>query len=416
MSTAMLSRQEVVPIFSERSERERLEQEMLVSSSTLIALLGLVWGLMYLYFSQPLAAMIPLTYAGLSFTSIGFYVLTGRYGLFRFSQLLLTLLLPFFLMLALGGFINSSAVVLWSLLCPVGALLFASRRQAVVWFLAFLALVVAGGVLDVRMVTANPLSPSLITTFFVMNIVGVSVILFVLFTFFMRQRDSAFRLVLAEQVKSERLLLNVLPRPIADRLKEREQTIAECFEHASFLFADIVGYTPYSSTVDPSKVVDLLNEIYTVFDEVVERYGLEKIGTIGDGYLVASGVPIPRDDHAHALADAALEMMAFIDRWDSPDAKDIAFRMGMNTGPVMAGVIGRKKFSYNVWGDTVNVASRMESHGEPGRIQISQRVYDLLKDDFVCEYRGVIAIKGKGPMEAWYLVGRKPTAGASAIP
>jgi guanylate cyclase len=139
----------------------------------------------------------------------------------------------------------------------------------------------------------------------------------------------------------------------------------------------------------------------------VERYGLEKIRTMGDGYMVAAGVPAPRPDHAHALAAAALEMMAFLQRWDYPRAAEINFRMGMNSGPVLAGVIGRKKFSYDVWGDPVNVASRMESHGEPGRIQVSADSYALLKDDFLFEPRGTITIKGKGEMETWYLVGRK---------
>ncbi len=188
-------------------------------------------------------------------------------------------------------------------------------------------------------------------------------------------------------------------------LKDHPQTIAERFEAVSILFADVVGFTPLSAAVDAGEMVNLLNEIYTHFDNVMERHGLEKIRTMGDGYMAASGVPMPRPDHAPALAAAALEMMAFLDTWESPRAADFRFRMGMNSGPVLAGVIGRKKFSYDVWGDPVNVASRMESQGEPGKIQVARDAYELLKDDFILEPRGKIAVKGKGLMETWYLLG-----------
>jgi class 3 adenylate cyclase len=150
-------------------------------------------------------------------------------------------------------------------------------------------------------------------------------------------------------------------------------------------------------------MVDMLNEIYSVFDEVIERHGLEKIRTTGDGYMAASGVPLPREDHAQAIASAAIEMREFLSGWQSPFAQRVQFRMGINSGMVLGGVIGRRKFSYDVWGDTVNVASRMESHGEPGPIQIGPATYQLVRDQFVCTPRGMVEIKGKGKMETWFL-------------
>lgn len=397
---------------SERAEREKLQQDLLVTSSTVIALLGLLWGLIYLYVGAVTAGTIPLIYAALSFVSIGYYALTGRYHFFRFSQILLTLVFPALLMWVMGGFINSSAVILWSLTSPVGALLFAGRRQAVGWFFGFLALVVVSGLLEAGLLPMTLTEPqalpdNLILTFFVMNTIGPSVVLFLLFIFFVRQRDRSRELLLLEQARSEQLLLNVLPQSIARRLKAGEETIAECIGSASVLFADIAGFTPLSAELGVERVVELLNDIHSGFDAIIARYGLEKIRTIGDGYMVASGVPNPRPDHAHALVDAALEMLVHVRALPDPAAARVHYRIGINSGTIMAGVIGRAKFSYDVWGDPVNVASRMESHGLADCIQVSERTYELIKDDFVCEPRGTIEIKGKGEMRTWFVLGRR---------
>ena len=397
---------------SERAEREQLYQDLLITSSTIMALLSLLWGLIYLYTGAVVAGAIPILYAALSFISIGYYALTGRYHLFRFTQLLVTLLFPVALMLVLGGFINSSGVILWSLTSPVGAMLFAGRRQASGWFLAFIVLVIVAGLADAGLLPLGvaPVSlPSidLTTTFFIMNVIGPSVVVFLLLAYSTRQRERSRELLLLEQAKSEQLLLNVLPQTIAARLKAGEGTIAECYDEASILFADIAGFTPLSAELGVEHVVELLNDIHSAFDAIVKRYGLEKIRTIGDGYMVVSGVPTPRPDHAHALVDAALEMLAFIRGWSSPHAGRIRHRIGINSGAIMAGVIGRAKFSYDVWGDPVNVASRMESAGLPDCIQISERTYELVKDAFICRPRGAIAIKGKGEMRTWLVEGRR---------
>ena len=210
-----------------------------------------------------------------------------------------------------------------------------------------------------------------------------------------------------ERHKSETLLLNILPREISVILKDRPGTIADRFEEASVLFADIVGFTILSARMSPEEMVQLLNEVFSFFDSLVDKYDLEKIRTIGDNYMVASGVPRPRPDHASALARMALDMRTYVCDGHTALKELLQFRIGINSGPVVAGVIGRRKFQYDIWGDTVNTASRMESNGVPGEIQITRNTFDLIKDDFVCRARGRSEFKGIGEMETWFLVDRR---------
>jgi class 3 adenylate cyclase len=209
-----------------------------------------------------------------------------------------------------------------------------------------------------------------------------------------------------EQEKSERLLLNVLPAPIAARLKAGEGVIADGFPDVTVLFADIVDFTRRSQRIAPEQVVQALNDLFSVFDQHARQRGLEKIKTIGDAYMVAGGLPDPRPDHAHAVAEMAMAMRDEVARRTDPDGQPLALRIGIDTGPVMAGVIGTSKFSYDLWGDTVNTASRMESHGVPGCIQVTARTYERLKDGYRFERRGPIAVKGKGEIVTYLLVGR----------
>jgi adenylate cyclase len=385
----------------------RLQKSLLVLGSIMFILAGALWGIAYFFFGEPLAGVIPLSYALISLASLLIFSFTHRYRFFRGSQLVLILFLPFFLMLALGGFINSSAVILWSFICPMGALLFSDFRQAPRWLFAYLGLVVLSGLLQGYDLFTNPLPPILVTVFFVLNIGTVPAIAFVLMHYFVGQKELAYHLLGDERERSEGLLLNVLPREIADRLKNGERTIADHYESASILFADLVGFTPLSNLLSPNEMVELLNEIYSHFDSLIEKYGLEKIRTIGDNYMVASGVPRPREDHAQALARLALEMNSYISSLAPVSDHKLSFRLGINSGPVIAGVIGHKKFAYDVWGDTVNTASRMESQGVPGKIQITEATYQLLKNDFDCDLQGPVMVKGKGEMKTWFLVGSK---------
>ncbi|MGC9525304.1 MAG: adenylate/guanylate cyclase domain-containing protein [Limnospira sp.] len=217
------------------------------------------------------------------------------------------------------------------------------------------------------------------------------------------QAEEALRL---EKEKSETLLLNILPDLIADRLKQTPGCIADGFAQATILFADITDFTGLSSQVSPTELVNLLNQIFSAFDRLTDKYGLEKIKTIGDAYMVVGGIPTPRPDHAEAIADLALEMQRVVREFRHQLDRGFDIRIGINTGPVVAGVIGLKKFTYDLWGDAVNVASRMESQGEAGKIQVGEPTYRLLGDRYVLEKRGIIPIKGKGNMTTYWLISK----------
>jgi class 3 adenylate cyclase len=211
-----------------------------------------------------------------------------------------------------------------------------------------------------------------------------------------------------EKERSEQLLLNVLPAPIAARLEEQEDVIADAFPEVTVLFADLVDFTRRSQRNSPQQVVQILDELFTAFDRLTRRHGLEKIKTIGDAYMVAGGLPEPRPNHAEAMADLALAMQIEVARRGDPNGRPLQVRIGIDTGPVVAGVIGTDKFSYDLWGDTVNTASRMESTGVAGCIQVTDRAYRRLRDGYRFQRRGVVAVKGKGEMVTWFLVGGTP--------
>jgi len=209
-----------------------------------------------------------------------------------------------------------------------------------------------------------------------------------------------------QQEQTERLLFNILPGPIAVRLQMQESTIADSFSEATVLFADLVNFTELCTAIHPTELVKLLNEIFSVFDELAEQYGLEKIKTIGDAYMVAGGIPIPKEDHAEAIAQMALEMLQKIKNFHTNEGLPFSIRIGINSGPVVAGVIGIKKIIYDLWGDTVNIASRMESQGVPGKIQVTEFTYNILYEKYLFEERGTISVKGKGEMKTYFLLGK----------
>jgi adenylate cyclase len=405
--------QQILPLIAQigsdpdDSDEVRLQKTLLSLGSIMFIAAGALWGLIYISFGEYIAGSIPLGYAIVSTLSVIIFHWTHRYQPFLFIQLLLILFLPFLLMIALGGFIRSSAVILWSLLSPLGALLFDLPRRAMRWLAAYLSLAIISGYFEFRPLNLSSLSPATVTVFFILNISTVSAIAIFLLAYFVSEKNRLFILLRGEQAKSENLLLNILPREIASILKNESRTIADHYTEASILFADMVGFTPLSAKLAPREMVELLNEAFSFFDSLLDKYDLEKIRTIGDSYMVVSGVPRRRTDHAQALVCMALEMRDFIATHVFINSQQVSFRIGINSGPVIGGVIGKRKFVYDVWGDAVNVASRMESHGTGGTIQITRATYELIKDEFVCEPRGTVNIKGKGEMDVWLVLSPK---------
>jgi len=381
----------------------RAQKTLLVLSALLFIPPGLVWSAIYFIYDERLSAAIPFAYVIVSLLGLATFLITGWFALLRWIELALILALPFALQLTLGGFVPSSGVVLWSLLAPIGALVFGARRAAL-WLLAFLALVATAGVLEGSLRGTNALPDWLRTAFFVLNIAAISTLAVTLLAVFNRQRDQAMHLLAAEQERSEGLVLNILPKQIADRLKAGERRIADSHGHATVLFADLVGSTALALELAPDALIGVLNDVFSYIDDLAERHGVEKIRTIGDNWMGVSGVPRSRPDHAQSAVRMALDVRDFVERYRTPDGRSLAVRIGLNSGSLVAGVIGKHKFVYDIWSDTVNTASRMESQGMAGRVQVSEATYALVKDDFVCEERGAIDVRGRGRLTTYFVL------------
>jgi len=380
------------------SSETALQRRLVVMLSVGTLPLTVLWSAIYFAAGAPLAAAIPAIYSLFTPVNTLLFAFTRRLGLYRFTQLLMILILPWLVMMSLGGFKPSSVVIIWAALCPLTSLLIEDLRSTVLWIAGFVALLIVSAVLQPHL-TPFGLPEAFVTWFFVLNLGTVIAIVFALLYYFVGQRNFF-------QERSETLLLNILPKEISEALKLGPGTIAAHYEAASVLFADVVEFTPMAATMTPLSLVDLLNEVFQCFDGLVERRDLEKIKTIGDCYMVAAGVPRERPDHAVALVQLALDMQEAVATQTFGDRK-LAFRIGINSGPVVAGVIGRKKFIYDLWGAAVNLASRMESHGESGTIQITRNTYDLVWSEFDCESRGEIQVNGADRMEVWRVLGRK---------
>lgn len=294
-----------------------------------------------------------------------------------------------------GGVLESGNNTAWSILAVIGAVAIFADRRAHFWLGVFVVTTV--GAFWASQVV-EPLYELPDRDYFALfNTLMVSVFVYAILYYFVRQSARLYD-------QSESLLRNILPVQIVERLKRSNEMIADEFESASILFADVAGFTPMSARMEPAEVIELLNEVFTAFDGMVVERGLEKIKTIGDAYMVAAGVPVARDDHARAICELALAMLDHLHSHEYA-GQEIEMRIGIASGPVMAGIIGHQKFSYDLWGDTVNLASRMETSGIPGRIQLAEGTCRLVEDWFVCAERGLVDIKGKGPTPTWLLVG-----------
>ena len=377
----------------------RRRKALLVYLAVLILPISLVWGTLYLALGA-VSGVVAYAYFVISLGSIGLFARTRNFELLLRIQLLNIILAPTLSMWPTAGLLSSGAVGIWGLLGPMGALVFGNVRSSIRWFVLFAVAFLGAGIAGELTGGLSALPRWFSTTMLALNVVVGGAVVFLLLAVFAKQRQDA-------QDVAENLLLNILPSSIADKLKAKPETIADSFSAASILFADVVDFTPMSERVSPVRVVEMLDQLFGHFDTLAERYELEKIKTIGDCYMAAAGIPSPRPDHARTLALMALDMVQAVRPEGAMGSLDFQLRIGINSGPVVAGVIGRKRFLYDLWGDAVNTAGRMQTESVPGRIQVTRSTYELLKDEFVLEPRGTIEVRGKGEMETWYLVGRR---------
>ena len=384
----------------------RQHKWLLVLVSILILPISLVWGTLYLALGSP-GGLIAYLYFSVSLAALLIFAGTRDAVFLLRAQQVAIVLAPTLSMIPVGGFTGTGAVGIWGVMAPMGALVFGDVRSGIRWFIVFVAVFLLSGITGELWHPLAPLPGWFTTTMLALNVTVAGSVVFMLLALFAQQRRDA-------QEVADNLLINVLPRSIAERLKIEPQTIADSFSSASILFADIANFTPMSANLKPAELVGMLDQLFGQFDTLVERYGLEKIKTIGDAYMAAAGIPVQREDHARALACLALDMLAVVQSGGPMGDRGLEIRIGLNSGPVVAGVIGRKRFLYDLWGDAVNIAGRMQSHGTPGRIQVTRATYELLKDEFVLEPRGTIEVRGKGEMETWYLIGLRERSHASS--
>ena len=412
---AVLARLAAVGADPRDEEQTRQGKVLLVLTSVLILPIAVFWGSLYLIFGSPVG-YVPFLYALILLGAIIAFARTRNFALLLYVSVVDILLAPTLSMVPLGGFLPSGGVGLWGILAPVGALVFSGPRAGLRWFVAYLAVFIGSGVAGQIVGPVSTLPEWFNSTMLGLNVAVGGSIVFILIATFLGQRDRAMDALAREQERSERLLLNVLPREIAPRLKAGESPIADAYEHATVLYADIVGSTMLAERLDAKQLVALLNGIFSRFDLLAEKHGVEKIRTIGDNYMCVAGVPRRRADHAQAMARMALDICAYLDELRAAGEDRIDLRIGMNSGPCVGGVIGLRKFVFDIWGDSVNTASRMESHSVPGRVHLSDATYELIRDEFNCEPRGTIEVKGKGPMRTWFLLGERDTHAESARP
>lgn len=351
-----------------------------------------------------LMAAVPYVYLIVSYASLLVFYRSKRYDYLTFTQLVMLLVMPFFMQWAIGGYEASSGIAIWAILSPIGALMILGTKQSTPWFMLFTLLSGLSWKLNYMFIgNSLPIPAQIKDTFFLMNIMGVACILYAVMFYFQSQKERTLLELGFEQARSEKLLLNILPKSIANRLKNNDMRIADSHEEVTILFADIVGFTKMTTSMPPAELVDLLSQIFSRFDALADNLFLEKIKTIGDGYMVIGGAPVARADHASVIAKLALEMQKDLTAFNTQTGNGLQMRIGISSGPVVAGVIGTSKFAYDIWGDPVNMASRMEKTGLPGKIQVSDVTYQLLKDAYQFKSRGLIEIKGKGEVNTYFL-------------
>ncbi|MDR2188857.1 MAG: adenylate/guanylate cyclase domain-containing protein [Azonexus sp.] len=405
----------------------RLKKSLLIFATGLVSFGSMLWLFLYGQLGPRFSVAEPFTFQLLLVGNLLFFFYSGHFNFFRYSQLALFLFAPFAVQWGIGNFITASGASLWGLLAPIGAVLIFSPRESIAWFIAYLFLTALSGFFDYYLAD-NPLTsgPKIAAEtsvfFFALNFAAVSSIVYLLLRYAVIERararaelEATHERLQAEQERSERLLLNILPAPIAERLKRDKTAIADGFAEVTVMFADIVDFTRIAEGMTPEQVFAMLNRVFSAFDELAEQYGVEKIKTIGDAYMVAGGLNHESGDYTRAVAELALAMHDVLRRDFADASLALDLRIGISTGPVVAGVVGRKKFIYDLWGDTVNLASRITSDGVAGVIQVDARTQGRLAGCFRFAEARRAYLKGKGATTVYRLLGPLEAEAETAV-
>lgn len=365
------------------------------------------YGLLFLWLHETVAGWVLVFGSVLMLIGLLRFSLTRDFAFYNIYWLFITNISSFIASICLGGFQRDGFFTFWGIVVPLIAAITNKLAYAVGWFVLYAIEIIAMLIVNPLLRQKNAIPTATISVLSAINLICFAGYVVGVMLYFVRKQDFLMMVIRDEKARSEALLLNILPKEIADRLKKDERLISDRYPDVSIMFADIVGFTPLSAKMQPTQLVELLNEVFSYFDSLVEEYGLEKIKTIGDCYMVASGVPQHRVDHAQVLVRMALQIQSHMQTHRFGQGIQLSFRIGINSGPVVAGVIGHKKFTYDLWGDAVNTASRMESCGSGGTVQITQTTYDLIARSFICETGGKIQVKGKGEMPVWFVRSEK---------
>jgi adenylate cyclase len=393
---------------------EQLSGDMLMLTTGFMMCAAMLWLAIYWSMGYQYSTAIPLIFQGLSAATIYLYWKYRRLYIFSIIQLGLILFTPFAMQWSIGNFVNASGVSLWGLMAPVGAVTVLGTRQSMPWFFAWLFMTVMAGTFDYMLAgTVRSFDLSTVAVFFVLNFSAISVMIYSLLWYFANEKhklrilvDASHAELREEKERSDRLLLNILPPAIAERLKRNEMNIAQGHADVTVMFADIVGFTRMTEELSPVETVKILNDVFSVFDELADKHGVEKIKTIGDAYMAAAGLDAGAQIHyASAVARMAVEMQEKMAEYRGRTGEKVELRIGIGTGPVVAGVIGKKKFIYDMWGDTVNVAFRMAADARAGIIQVDLMTYRRLHNRFRFDSGHEVEIKGKGRMQVYHLQG-----------
>lgn len=395
------------------TQEDILHRNLLIFIGAFMSMAVMLWLAIYWLMGVRFSTNVPLAYQLFSVASLGYYLKTRNFAVFRFIQLGLFLFAPFVMQWTIGDSVSSSGVMLWALLAPVSAVVVSGWRESIPWFLAYMVMTALSGAFDYFLGTGvqNGVPMKTVGVFFALNFAAMSSLIYFVVRYFVletekikRQLDRQHAQLLEEQKKSERLLFNVLPTRIANRLKQKQELIADGYAEVTVMFADLSNFTQLTGQFSPERMVGMLNTIFSWFDAMTEKHRLEKIKTIGDAYMVVGGLEREQRDYVRDIADMALEMREFISLHPDLSKHHMGLHIGIATGPAVAGVIGSKRFIYDMWGDTVNIASRLTDDARKGEIAVDQSTYYRLRHHYLFSVPSTISVKGKGEMTAYRLV------------